>query len=191
MGIKTLAMTGYPGSGKGSQAKLLRKELNFEIYSTGYEFREIAKENTIMGRKVKEVIDSGYLMPYWFPIYLFQRAALALPHEEGIIFEGVVRKEGEARLFHTVMEWLERPYRVIFLTVSEEVAVKRLLGREKIEGRVDDGREKIRVRFDEFNKYTAPAIAYLRTLGVVIDINSDQTKEKVHEEIMEHLKKTD
>lgn len=188
MSIKTLAMMGYPGSGKGSQAKLLAEEFDFKIFSTGGEYREIAKENTIVGRKIKEIIESGYLTPHWFAAYLFQRAALGLSNEEGIIFEGVARKEGEARLFHTVMEWLERPYRVLFLNVDEEVAIKRLLGRAESEGRVDDGREKIKLRFNEFSKHTAPAIAYFRTVGVVVDINSEQTKKEVHREILEKLK---
>ena len=184
-------MMGYPGAGKGSQSKLLAEELNFRIYSTGYEFREMAKENTIAGRKVKEVIDAGYLMPHWLATHLFQRAALTLSHGEGIIFEGVARKESEARLFHTVMEWLERPYRVLFLNVSEKVATKRLLKREESEDRADDAREKIKVRFDEFNKHTAPAVAYFRTLGVVIDIDSEQAPEEVHKEITGNLKNRD
>ena len=61
MSIKTLAMMGYPGAGKGSQAKLLAKELNFKVYSTGSECREIAKENTIIGRKVKEIAKKLYI----------------------------------------------------------------------------------------------------------------------------------
>lgn len=188
MSIKTFAMMGYPGAGKGSQSKLLAEELNFKIYSSGYEFREIAKRNTIAGQKVKEVIDAGYLMPHWISAHLFQRAALELLHDEGIIFEGAPRKESEARIFHTVMEWLERSYKVIFLNASEKVATDRLYGRAEEEGRVDDAREKIKIRFAEFNKHTAPSVEYFRTLGVVIDINSEQTKEEVHKEILENLK---
>lgn len=189
--VKTLAMMGYPGAGKGSQAKLLSEELNFKIYSSGLEFREMAKKNTIAGHKVKKVIDNGYLMPHWIATHLFQRAALNLIHDEGIIFEGAARKESEARLFHTVMEWLERPYKVIFLNVAEEVATKRLFGRTESEGRAGDGREKFKVRFEEFNEHTAPAVEYFRTLGAVIDINSEKTKEEVHKEIMENLKNLD
>ena len=189
--VKTFAMMGYPGAGKGSQSKFLAEELNLKIYSSGLEFREMAKKDTIAGHKVKKVIDAGYLMPHWIATHLFQRAALELTHEEGIIFEGAARKESEAQLFNTVMEWLERPYKVIFLNVSEEVATKRLLGRAESEGRADDVREKIKVRFEEFNKYTAPAVEYFRTLEVVVDVNSEQTKEEVHKEIMENLKNLD
>ena len=89
------------------------------------------------------------------------------------------------------MEWLERPYRVLFLNVSEKVATKRLLKREESEDRADDAREKIKVRFDEFNKHTAPAVAYFRTLGVVIDIDSEQAPEEVHKEITGNLKNRD
>lgn len=188
MSIKTFAMMGYPGAGKGTQAKLLSEEFSFKIFSTGSEYREMAKEDTVVGRKVKKIIDAGDLTPHWLAAHLFQRAVLRLGHEEGIIFEGVARKESEAKLFHTVMEWLERPYKVIFLNASEEVATKRLLKRGEIENRADDDREKIKVRFGEFNKHTAPAVEYFRTLGNIIDINSEQTPEEVHKEIMVNLK---
>ena len=189
--VKTFAMMGYPGAGKGSQSKFLSEELNFKIYSSGYGFREMAKKDTIAGHKVKEVIDEGYLMPHWIATHLFQRAALDLTHGEGIIFEGAARKESEARNFNTVMEWLERPYKVIFLNVSEEMAIERLYRRAESEGRAGDGREKFKVRFEQYNKHTAPAVEYFRTLGVVIDIDSEQTKKEVHKEIMENLKNLD
>ena len=57
--VKTFAMMGYPGAGKGSQSKFLAEELNLKIYSSGLEFREMAKKNTIAGHKVKEVINAG------------------------------------------------------------------------------------------------------------------------------------
>ena len=59
MKYKTIVMMGKPGSGKGVQSELLAKETGFKVFSTGARLREMAKQNTSVGRKVKEVIESG------------------------------------------------------------------------------------------------------------------------------------
>ena len=57
--IKTIAMMGKPGSGKGTQARLLSEVLGFDLFSSGDSFRELATKDTPLGHKVKDVIDKA------------------------------------------------------------------------------------------------------------------------------------
>ncbi|HEV7449768.1 MAG TPA: nucleoside monophosphate kinase, partial [Candidatus Paceibacterota bacterium] len=71
MDVHTFLMMGRPGSGKGTQAKLLAKKLGGDIYSSGNRLREMAKGQGFVARKVKSVIDAGGLLPEWFSSHLF------------------------------------------------------------------------------------------------------------------------
>lgn len=181
-------MIGRQGSGKGTQAKLLQSETDYSIFSTGGRFREIAAEPTFVGKKIKDIIDNGWLTPHWFASYLFQDVLFKLKEGDGIIFEGVARKEPEARLFHEVHQWLERDYCVLYINISEDKAVKRLQKRSELEGREDDDEDGIRKRFQEYEKHTLPALEFLRSQNVVIDIDGEQSLEDVHKESLEKLK---
>ena len=184
---KTLVMVGKPGSGKGTQAKLVADKTGWKVFSTGDKFRELKKADTPLGRKIKETIDGGKLMPYWFASFLFEEAVVYLPSEEGIVYEGAGRLPSEAALFHDVMSWLERPYRAVYLDVPAEVVMERLKKRKLIEGRADDEEEKIKVRLAVHEKEVEPAMDVFREKGTLLHINGDQAIEKVHEEILAKL----
>jgi adenylate kinase len=185
---KTLVMVGKPGSGKGTQAKLVAEQTDWKVFSTGDKFRELKKADTVLGRKIKATTDSGNLMPYWFASFLFEEAVVYLPADEGIIYEGAGRLPSEAELFHDVMQWLERPYRAIYLDVHADVSMDRLKKRKLIEGRADDDEDKIKVRLGVHEKEVEPAMDVFRGKGTLLHINGDQTPEKVFEEICAKLK---
>lgn len=182
--VKTFVMMGRPASGKGIQAKLLAKETDFKIFSTGKRYREIAKEDSFRGQKIREIIDAGWLTPYWFASYLFEEEILNLPRTDGIIFEGTARKVPEAELFDEVLRWLERPYVVFYIDVSEAVARERTRKRLETEHRADDEEEHFATRMKEFADHTLPALEVFREKEVVYDINGEQEPEEVHADIM-------
>jgi adenylate kinase len=184
---KTLVMVGKPGSGKGTQAKLVAEKTGWKVFSTGDKFRELKKADTPLGRKIKETMDGGHLMPYWFASFLFEEAVVYLAPEEGIVYEGAGRLPSEAELFHDVMHWLERPYRAVYLDVPAEVVMERLKKRKLIEGRADDEEDKIKVRLSVHEKEVEPAMDVFRAKGTLLHINGDQTIESVHEEILKKL----
>lgn len=182
---KTFIFMGRPGCGKGTQTELLLQKFpDFESFSMGTQFRAISNEDSFLGKKIKATIDAGMLSPHWFASYLFKHKILHLSPEAGIIFEGIARKEAEARDLHETMEWLERPYRVINLEVPAEHILDRLEERGKTSGRADDHKKSIEVRLTEYDKHTAFSLAYLREEGVVIDINGTQSIEAIHDEIL-------
>lgn len=185
--LNTFVITGRPGSGKSVQAKLLSEKTGYSIFSPGQRYRDIATQETSFGRKIKEIIDNGLLGPYWLSTYLFQNAILNIDDADGIIFEGIGRKEAEAKMFNETMEWLGRDYRVINLITGEEVITKRLTLRHDIESRNDDDPEDIPVRIAEYNTHTLPAINFFGSVGKCIDVNGEQDIENVHNDIVRSL----
>ncbi|MBU6323583.1 MAG: nucleoside monophosphate kinase [Patescibacteria group bacterium] len=178
--IKTVFLFGRPGSGKGTQAKLLAEGLGWGVFSTGDKFKELRDGGGRMGERVRAAYDAGKLVPDWFPSYLYEDALLALAPEDGVVCEGFPRTVGQAELAHDVLAWLERPYRVLHLAVSEEESLRRMLERAKTEDRPDSNDEaKIRARFETYAKQTEPVLDFFRTKGVLTDVNGEQTREAI------------
>lgn len=185
--VKTVIFMGLPGAGKGKQSELLSTRTGFLIHSTGDEYRKMAREDGVAAKKVAEVLAAGGLQPAWLSSYMFQKTLLTLPLEKGVIFEGVGRKEPEARLFSEVCEWLGRDFRIVYLNVKEETSIERLNKRREIEGRADDLPEIMQNRFKNFHDNTVPAVEYFRSIGKVIDIDGEPLPDKVGEEVWEKL----
>src|SRR3989344_6115989 len=127
-----------PGCGKGTQAKLLSDRTGWPVISSGKLFREIAKQDTVVGRKVRDENYAGILQPYWFAMHLFQQELFKLPEDTSTIFDGFNRKIQEAQIIIDSMKWLERTFQVVHITISEETMRARLQKRHEIEARPDD-----------------------------------------------------
>ncbi len=183
--INTILMMGKTGSGKGTQSELLAKKLGYQVFSTGDEFRKLRKREDFLGGLVREAYDQGLLMPHWFASYIFEDALLKLAPEQGLVCEGIGRKEPEARLFHDVALWLKRDYVVFELVVSDEEVTKRMLSRDRGDGLNDE--EKIKVRLREYREFTEAAINFFKSEGRVISVDGMPSPEKIHEEVMKKL----
>ncbi len=185
MKYTTFVLLGKPGSGKGTQARILGDRTGFDVISSGKCFREIASHDTIIGRKVKDMTENGYLMPHWFASYIFLDKILHLENKGGVIFDGTARKKPEAELFHDVMVWLERPYKAIYVNVSDEEVMKRIIKRREVEDRHDDDSEEIiKTRLKEYYEEAWPAIEVFKEKGNFFEVNGEQPIEKIHEDIM-------
>ena len=178
---RTLFFVGKPGCGKGTQAKLLSGTTGWPVISAGKQFRAIADEDTPVGRKVKSEIDAGLLAPHWFAMYLYQKSLFALEQDASVIFDGFNRKLPEAELVVSSLTWLERPFSVIYISVSDTEVERRLELRKDIDGRADD--HVVAERLKEYYEYTNPAIDIFRQAGVLIEINGEQAPEKIAEDI--------
>jgi len=187
MDSKTFLMIGRPGAGKGTQAKLLAQKVGGQVIDSGARCRQIAGEDTFFGRKTKEVIDSGDLMPEWFSIYLFEDVLIRLEPEQAVVFEGAGRKLLEAQEFDRAASWLDRPYKVVYLNAPEEELRRRLLERAGVEGRADDAAAAINVRMQRFTEHTDPAIEFFRKQGVLVEVSSLPPIEEVHASVLAAL----
>ena len=97
----------------------MAKNIGAEIYSSGNRLREMAKGQGFVSQKTKTEIEKGDLLPAWFSSHLFVDALLGLTPEDKIVFEGACRQLEEARAFDETALWLERPYRAVFINISD------------------------------------------------------------------------
>ena len=186
--VNTFLMMGRPGSGKGTQAKLLATKIGAEVYSSGNRLREMAKGQGFANQKIKTVMESGDLLPAWISSHLFVEALLGLSHDEAIVFEGACRTLPEAEAFEETSAWLLRPYKAVFLMISDAEVEKRLSLRSGVEGRADDASDAVGRRIREYEEKTAAAVSFFKSRGVLLEINGEQPIEAVHNDVLKALK---
>ncbi|MBU6214229.1 nucleoside monophosphate kinase [Patescibacteria group bacterium] len=186
MTIKTIFFVGRPGSGKGTQAKLLADKTGWPVISAGKLFRSLSAEQTPVGRKIKEENDAGMLQPHWLATYLYLKALFELPADADAIFEGFNRKMAEAELIVESLAWIGRSPIIINIEISDEEARERIEKRKTIEGRADDN--VIEERLKEYYDHTQPAIEIFRDTGVLITINGETSPEEAARAIRKALK---
>lgn len=181
-----LLFAGPQGSGKGTQAHLLREIGNVPIVTMGDLFRELATQPTDLGKRVKAILDAGELVPndIWREVLDEHLGKIDVSH--GAILDGVIRSMANAEAFAEIREKhkLAEPL-VINLDVTREVSVERLIKR----GRHDDTREAIEHRLAWSEAETRPLVDHYRQEGRVIDIDGNMTIERVHEAIVSALTK--
>ena len=164
---------------------MLSKKTGWKILSSGSEFRKITAENTPLGRKVKQDNDAGLLQPHWLAVYLFLKNLFSLSENDGVIFDGFARKIPEAELVSESLAWINRPFSVLYLKVSDEEISRRLALRKGIEGRADDN--VVDERLKEYQTYTAPVIEKFREAGTLIEVDGERTREAIAEDILKVL----
>ncbi len=178
---------GRSGSGKGTQAELLAKYFgNMLQVSSGDLMRKLAEQNTDVGKKIKDTINQGKLPYAQIASTLWMHEiAYTLKENQGLICDGFPRRPQEAEELHEFLEWLDRidNTKVLLINISREEAVKRLLGR----GRVDDNEKAINERLDWYDDFVVPAINFFKEKGLLIEINGEQSIEKIHEDILAKL----
>jgi len=149
---RTITILGKSGSGKDTQVESLAKKLSPAlIISTGKRFREIEQSDTLAGKKTKEVLDVGGLMPAWFASYLWQDELVNnLNGDENILFGSNPRRVEEAEELDEVIKWLGRdPVEAVLLDIPDEESLERMIKR----GREDDNEENIKQRLSWFHEY--------------------------------------
>ncbi len=186
MNTCTIFFVGKPGCGKDTQAELLSKTTQWSIVSAGEQFRALAKEDTLLGRKVKSKMEAGALAPDWLAMHLYLTSLFALPEDGSIIFDGFSREVSQAKLITKSLAWLERPFMVINIAVSDASVRERLLKRSQTSGRADD--QVVDERLKEYYENTEPAIELFRTQGVLIEVDGEPAPEIIGENIRISLK---
>lgn len=167
---------------------MLVEKLGSKYFATGDTFRTLAKEESPLGRKVHETITTGKLMPHWFASYIVNDTILNMEADDTIVLDGTNRTLPEAELFYDVMQWLGRPYKVLYLDVSEDAITERILLRAKESGREDDSEETIRTRIREYDTNTEPALRFQEERGLVVRVEGERSVEEIHEDVLSLVK---
>ncbi len=181
----TIFLLGKPGSGKGTQAKLLSEKTGWRIISASQEIRAIAQDENAFGHKLKNTMDSGALTPSWVPNYIFLKVIFGLSENESIIFDGFNRMAPEAQVNTEALTWIGRPFTAVFLKVSDDTVRQRIELRKQLENRADD--HAVDTRLGVYYSQTEATIEFFRGLGKLIEINGEETPEEIARDIQSAL----
>ncbi|RDI46081.1 adenylate kinase [Aquicella lusitana] len=178
-----LILLGCPGAGKGTQAKLITEKFQIPQISTGDILRSAIQQDSALGKQVKEIVESGRLVPDEIVIQLVQERIKQPDAQNGFLLDGFPRTvtQAEALHKHTDIDY------VIDIDVPEEEILRRLTGRrihpdsgrtyhvlyqppkeagkddvtgEPLVQRPDDSEETVRKRLAVYQAQTSPLREY-------------------------------
>jgi adenylate kinase len=188
MNLNTIFFIGPQGSGKGTQAKILAKQLDFFYWEMGGILREVARENSELGRKVKNLIDNGILLKDEQLYEVVDSRLSRISADQGVIFDGIPRRVGQAEhLLGFLKKQGRKNFVTLFVNLPREESISRLLKRAEIEKRADDTREKIEFRLRQYEQDTLPVLDYLKLQSDFIEIDGTPSIEIVAKKINEQL----
>jgi len=210
-----LIFLGPPGSGKGTQAKMLVDKYGIPQISTGDILREAVKEGTPLGKEAKKYMDEGKLVPDEVVVGIVRERLKEPDCTKGFILDGFPRTIPQAEALDKTLEEMGKGIdHVLSLEVDKEELVRRLSGRRtckkcgamyhiifdppKKDGicdrcggelyqRDDDKEETIRERLRVYEEQTAPLIEYYRKKGLLRPIDGVGKIEEIFARITEAI----
>ena len=207
-----IIMLGAPGAGKGTQAKQIAEKYGIPHISTGDIFRANIKNNTELGRKAKEFMDQGLLVPDELTCDLVMDRIAEDDCKNGFVLDGFPRTIPQAEALDAALAKTgQKMDFAIDVDVADENIVNRMGGRRaclncgatyhivsiptKQEGicdkcgnpvvlRDDDKPETVQRRLTVYHEQTQPLIAYYKKQGILKSVDGSQPMEKVFSNIV-------
>lgn len=201
MGKLSLILFGPPGSGKGTQAKLLKQSLGIAHISTGDMLRERVASGDPLGQEVAGIMQAGGLVSDETVNRLVEDRIEDPDCEKGFILDGFPRTVNQARLLGGLLEAKGIRPLVIHLEVDYNVIIARISGRRQCPScgavysasanaphvseacdycgstlvvRPDDREEVVRERLRAYDQQTSPVLQFLKETGVPVwDVKGD------------------
>jgi len=211
-----LIIFGAPGSGKGTYASRLKEKLDLYVIATGDLFREMVKQGTPLGVKVKEYVEKGLLVPDEITLEVLRQNLAMISKGKGFLLDGFPRTIEQAK----ALEELTKIDAVIHLVVPEWIIVERLSSRRicgncgaiynllylkpkndmicdqcggPLHQREDDTPEVIKGRIAVYERQTRPVLEYYKGRGVpLVEVSCERLEtppDEIVEKILEGLKK--
>ncbi len=209
-------LLGPPGAGKGTQAETIVNEFKIPHVSTGDMFRKNIKEETELGKKVKEYLDKGALVPDELTIEIVKDRLLQDDCKNGFLLDGFPRTIEQANALDKVLgDMGQKLDYVVNIQVDSKLLVDRAVGRrickdcgqtyhiiynkptkegicDKCGGelyqRKDDTEETVANRINVYQEQTKPLIEYYTKKGIILNINGEQPIDKVGSDIISNLR---
>jgi len=170
-GVRLILM-GPPGSGKGTQGKLLSEHYMIPHLSTGEILRSEVERATDLGKEISATMDRGDLVSDKLMNQMVAERLMSEDCKSGYVLDGYPRTESQAdSLYKVLCEHGEFLTAAIYLKIPDEVIVERLTKRAKDEGRVDDNEVTIRNRVEVYNKLTVPLFKYYENHSLFYELD--------------------
>lgn len=210
-----LVLLGPPGAGKGTQASAITKKYNIPHISTGDIFRLNIKEGTDLGKKAKEYMDKGLLVPDDIVVSIVKDRLTKDDCKDGFLLDGFPRTVNQADALDIELEKMGfKLDKVINIDVEKDELINRAIGRrickkcgatyhvefnppkqsgkcdvcgEGLYQRDDDTEETVSRRIEVYLKETKPLIDCYTKKGIILNIDGKQSIEKVYEDIVKSL----
>lgn len=183
-----IVLLGAPGSGKGTQATLLKNRLNVPHVSTGELLRAAVAAGTPLGKQAKSVMESGSLVSDEIVLGMLEERLCLDDVQRGFILDGYPRNLAQARALDTLLDRLKQPVdKTLQLDVAENTLLARLAGRAKAEGRADDNPQSVAHRLHVYQQQTAPVIDYYQSHGTLVRVPGEGSVEEILERIVAAL----
>ncbi len=210
-------LVGPPGAGKGTQAQFIASHLAIPKISTGDIFRANVSTGTTLGRRAKDYMDRGDLVPDEVTIAMVTSRLQEDDAQAGFLLDGFPRNVPQAETLKKLLsDWDTRLDIVLELVVDDDEVVRRLSGRRTCRrcGRVwhatfdppsrkdrcddcdgelfqrdDDREETIRHRIDVYAQQTQPLIAFYADEGTLLGIDATGPVEEVTDRALAALRR--
>ncbi|MEE4175167.1 MAG: adenylate kinase [Xanthomonadales bacterium] len=187
-----IVLLGAPGSGKGTQAALLKDHYAIPHISTGVLLREAVAAQTPLGLQAKAIMDRGDLVPDNVMLDLIRERLGQDDVSGGFILDGYPRNLSQAEALDTVLGELGQPVEeAVLIEVNEDMVVERIAKRAAEEGRSDDTEEVVRNRMRVYQEQTAPVAGHYEDQGLLTRVLGEGTIEEVLERIKGALNQGD
>jgi adenylate kinase len=181
---------GPPGAGKGTQSEKLIERFGFVHISTGDLFRWNTKNDTELGKRVKEIMNSGMLVPDEITIAMLKEELDKNPNAKGFLFDGFPRTVPQAEALDKFMKNNNTAiHHVVALDVTEEEVRKRIAKRKDIENRADDEEDKLNKRINEYFSKTIHVLPYYEKLGRLNTVHGIGNIDEIFSKIAEVVEK--
>lgn len=200
-------LLGAPGAGKGTQAAKLIETYGLAHISTGDILRAAAKKDDEPGRRIKQLIDLGSLVPDDIIMEMMEDRFRAGDTAKGYILDGFPRTLAQAMGLDLLLARLGLPLRkVVLFECPEQVIVERIIERRScpqcgapyhlrwqkpkrdgycdVDGaplvqRVDDTRTKVYHRLDQYRRETEQVIPHYERRGLVVRVDASRPTDEV------------
>ena len=181
-----IVLLGKPGSGKGTQGKLLANANKLTYISTGKMLRKEILENTDLGKSVKPFMDRGEIVQDEIPIRLIESKIAQNPESNGFVFKGFPRTIIQSYILDgMLMKEHMNVTAVVEMEIDTITALKRLNARAATEkARVyDKSIDLIVNRLEQYKNKTQPVVDYYKKLSKHYSIDATGSEQEVFEKL--------
>lgn len=176
-----------PGAGKGTQGVVIASHFGIPHIATGDLLRDHVARDTELGRRVREYLDRGALVPDSVVLAMV-REALEAARGVGYVLDGIPRTIEQARaLYEMAVELGMTADVALHLQVQEAELVRRLLARSAVQSRSDDTEEVIRHRLRVYYDVTHPILDWYGERGILVSVDAMRPADQVGRHILTAL----